>query len=1098
MQIVKRGISTVSILTLSISLFGQIKPVAQSEKYDIASEKILYSIGYSHLDTEWNWDYPTVINEYIKNTMTENFNLFEKYPDYRFNFTGSRRYHMMKEYYPELYAKVKQYVASGQWYISGSSVDEAEVLMSTPESIIRQVLYGNGFFKKEFGKQSMDYMLPDCFGFPASLPSIIHHTGLIGFSTQKLAWGSAVGIPFNVGTWRGPDGNGLLASLNSGWYTGTIPARFDLDETLSRRLDDNKKKTGFAFDFRYYGVGDQGGAPRENDVKHALASQNNADGKFKLVLTSSDQMFKDITPQIQKQLPTYQGDLLLTEHSAGTLTSQAFMKKMNRKNELLAKAAEQLAVVADWKSPASYPYKKLNDAWELVLGSQVHDVLPGTAIPKAYEYAWNDELVAANGFANVLKSALAISAKDLNTNVTGQAVVVYNALAIERQDIVEAETTFDKAPESIIVTGPDGKTAPAQIVDKAGNKIKFIFMAKVPSVGLAVYAVQPGSANPGALGLKVSTHTLENEYYKVTLNEQGNIASLFDKINNRETLAKPAQLDFQAENSFEWPAWNMRWADRQKPPVGYLNQVTAMRIVENGPLRVAVEVTRKGMNSEMSQILSLSAGPGGKRLEIDNTVNWQSKGVSLKASFPLVAANEKATYNLGTGTIERAVNNRKKFEVPSNQWFDQTDANGQFGVSVLEDCKYGSDKPDANTLRLTLMYTPETNTRYVVQSSQDWGIHQFKYGLYAHGGSWREALSPWQGAFLNQPLLAFESEKHNGRDGRSVSFLQLNSAQIGLMAYKKMEAGDYYIVRVNELLGKDASNATIKFPGPITDAYELNGQENRIGPVNFKGQTLTFNLGFYGIKTFAVKFALATGKFFGTSQNFIKLPFNTDAFSFDANRDDGKLEGRYSMPAELITDTITSEGIKFIMGNRKDEQNNTVSCKGQKIDLPQGNYTTLYLLATAAKNDTVGQFKIDDDVQQIPVQKWFGYIGQFYNRNFEQDSITVKSISSPYIKKDNIAWFASHRHLGYPSKNEAYVYSYIYKYKIKLFPGAKTITLPSNDNIKIFAITVTKDEAPEINPLQPLYDEFIYAREVEVRKLAAKGNNGHDLNLKPD
>jgi alpha-mannosidase len=1080
----QKGIlTTLFILATSISLFAQAQSVAPASSYNLTTDKVLYSVGYSHLDTEWNWDYPTVINEYIKNTMTENFSLFEKYPDYRFNFTGSRRYHMMKEYYPELYANVKKYVASGQWYISGSSVDEAETLMSTPESIIRQVLYGNGFFKKEFGKQSMDYMLPDCFGFPASLPSIIHHTGLLGFSTQKLAWGSAVGIPFNVGTWRGPDGNGILAALNGGWYTGTIPSRFDLDETLSKRLDDNKKKTGYAFDFRYYGVGDQGGAPRENDVKHALASQNHADSKFKLLLTSSDQMFKDITPQIQKQLPTYKGDLLLTEHSAGTLTSQAFMKKMNRKNELLAKSAEQLAVIADWKSPSSYPRRKLSNGWELVLGSQVHDLLPGTAIPKAYEYAWNDELVAANGFATVLKNALAISAKDLNTNVPGKVVVVYNPLAIERQDIVEAEIIFDKMPESITVTGPDGKTESAQIIKKEDKKVKFIFMANVPSVGLAVYAVQPGSTAQGASrALKVTDHTLENEYYRVTLNSQGNIASLFDKINNRETLIKPAQLDFQSEISYEWPAWNMKWIDRQKPPINYLNEVTAMRVVENGPLRVSLEVTRKGMNSEISQVLSLSVGPGGKRVEINNIINWQSKGVSLKASFPLVASNEKATYNLGTGTIERSINNRKKFEVPSNQWFDQTDATGRFGISILEDCKYGSDKPDANTLRLTLMYTPQTDTRYVVQSSQDWGIHQFKYGLYPHNGSWREALSPWQGAYLNQPLLAFETEKHSGRDGKSVTFLQLSTSQIGLMAYKKMETGDYYIVRVNELVGKDANSATIKFPAAITDAYEVDGQENRKGSADFKGKILNFDLGLYGIKTFAIKLASAPIMASVTPQSFVKLPYDLDAFSFDENRDDGKLDGRYSIPAELIADTITSEGVNFSMGNRKDGQNNAVSCKGQKIDLPQGNYNTLYVLAAATKNDIIGQFKIDDKFQQVPIQKWFGYIGQFYSRNFELDEVTVKSINTPYIKKDNIAWFASHRHLGYPSKNDAYVYSYMYKYKIKLPPNAKAITLPLNDNIKIFAITLTKDEVPDSHPLQPLYDEFDYAKKVEVRK----------------
>jgi alpha-mannosidase len=183
------------------------------EKYDISKDKVLYTIGYAHLDTEWNWEYPATINEYIKNTMEDNFKLLEKYPDYVFNFTGSRRYNMMKEYYPASYKKVADYIKQGRWFFSGSSVDEGEVNISSSESVLRQVLYGNLYFRKEFGKESFDYMLPDCFGFVATLPSIWNHAGLLGFSTRKLTWRSSNGLPFNVGVWEDPDGKGLLAGL---------------------------------------------------------------------------------------------------------------------------------------------------------------------------------------------------------------------------------------------------------------------------------------------------------------------------------------------------------------------------------------------------------------------------------------------------------------------------------------------------------------------------------------------------------------------------------------------------------------------------------------------------------------------------------------------------------------------------------------------------------------------------------------------------------------------------------------------------------------------------------------------------------------------
>jgi alpha-mannosidase len=1076
----KYAMLTYALLFGHLLAFGQ--SASKSPNYNINTDKLVYTIGYTHLDTEWNWDYPLVINEYIKNIMTENFSLFEKFPGYKFNFTGSRRYHMMKEYYPELYKKVGQYVANGQWMVSGSSVDESDCVMSTPESVIRQVLYGNQFFKKEFGKESKDYMLPDCFGFPASLPTILRHAGLIGFSTQKLSWGSAVGIPFNVGMWYGPDGSGLASALNGGAYVSNISTRFDLDDAWSKRLDANKQKTGYGFDFHYYGVGDQGGAPRENDVKHALGSQNNADSKFKVLLTSSDQLFKDLSPQIRKSLPTYTGDLLLTEHSAGSLTSQAFMKKMNRKNELLAKAAEQLAVVADWKGLAQYPYNKINNAWELVLGSQVHDVLPGTSIPKAYEYAWNDEYVAANGFANILTHAATVLANNLDTRVDGKAIVVYNPLAIAREDVVEAEASFDAPPENLTVTGPDNRITPVQIIKKEGNKVRFIFLAKVPSVGMAVFAVKVSpAAKVSAQTLKVSNHSLENEYYKIEINSNGDIATMFDKQNNRELLTKPARLDFQSEKSYVWPAWNMMWDERQKPPFAHAEEVVSVKVVENGPVRIAVEVKRKALNSEITQVLSLSAGASGKRVEINNLVDWQSKGVSMKASFPLAASNENTTYNMGVGTVERGINNEKKYEVPSQQWFDQTEKNGKFGVSILEDCKYGSDKPDANTLRLTLMFTPKPDKRYVVQGSQDWGMHQFKYGIYGHNGNWQDALTPWQGACLNQPMIAFEAGSHNGKDGRSTSFLQLSTTQVGLMAYKKMENQGYYVVRVNELFGKNVKNAAIKFPAKITDAFEIDGQENRLGTVSVNGQNLQFDINRYAVKAFAVKFAPTTGQQYIAKQTPVALLYNNDAFSFDTNRNDGNMDGRNSIPADLVADSIVSEDVTFKMGSRKDEALNAVTCKGQKIDLPQGDYNTVYILAAAIKDDVKANFAINDKTEQLTIQNWSGYIGQFYNRHFEQDEITVKSISSPFVKNSNVAWFASHRHLAYPSKNEAYNYSYMFKYKIKLPKGAKTISLPNNEAVKIFAITVANEGGTDVVPLQPIYDNFDYATKVSVR-----------------
>ncbi|HXT72607.1 MAG TPA: alpha-mannosidase, partial [Candidatus Angelobacter sp.] len=256
---------------------------------DLKHQPTLYLVGYAHLDTQWRWEYPQVISEYLPDTMHKNFALFQKYPHYIFNWTGANRYLMMKEYYPADFAKLKHYVATGQWFPAGSSMEENDVNSPSPESIIRQVLYGNEYFRHEFGKASEEYMLPDCFGFPADLPSILAAAGIKGFSTQKLTWGSSApaggpdspeqtlaGTPFNVGVWTGPDGRSVIAALNPESYSGGVS--YDLTKSTAppdvrnfidwpARVDLDGKVSGVFADYHYYGTGDIGGSPDENSVK---------------------------------------------------------------------------------------------------------------------------------------------------------------------------------------------------------------------------------------------------------------------------------------------------------------------------------------------------------------------------------------------------------------------------------------------------------------------------------------------------------------------------------------------------------------------------------------------------------------------------------------------------------------------------------------------------------------------------------------------------------------------------------------------------------------------------------------------------------------
>lgn len=1066
------------------------------QQNDLSKDKVLYTIGYAHLDTEWRWDYQTTINEYIWNTMAMNFRLLEKYPDYVFNFSGANRYRMMKEYYPQEYEKAKKWIAAGRWYPAGSSMEENDALAPSHESIIRQILLGGNYFRKEFGVSPKDYILPDCFGFPASLPSILAHCGIKGFSTQKLSWGSNVGIPFNVGTWIGPDGESVIAALNPGSYGSRVQADLNANETWRKRIFDLGAKTGVYADYMYYGTGDVGGSPTEESVQWIEKSIRNSKD-FKVVSAKSDQLFNDLTPAQKAKLPAYKGEFLLTNHSAGSITSAAYMKRLNRKNELLAYRAEASAAMGEWLGGMTYNKEKMNEAWRLVLAGQFHDILPGTSIPRAYEFAWNDGLVAASQFGNIFADASGAVSRALDTKAQGTPLVVFNPLSIEREDVVEATLTFpDAAPKAVRVFGRDNNEMPSQVSKAEGNKVTILFLARTPSLGYAVFDVRPSDAPCSlATGLKVTPSTLENSKYVVKLNADGDVVSIFDKAAKKELLTAPIKLEFHYERPEQWPAWNMDWEDRQKPAVGFVEGPAKIRIAENGPARVALEVEREARHSKVVQSIRLAANGSSDRVEFNTNIDWATKESSLKAAFPLTVSNSQATYSFGVGTVQRGNNEPVRFEVPSHQWFDLTHKDGSYGVSVLEDCKYASDKPADHIVRLTLMYTPGVRNSYREQRVQDFGKHEILYALYGHKGDWRAADSNLQAARINQPLVAFQTLPHQGPLGKAFSFLTVSNRDVVVSAVKKAENGDDLIVRIVEAKGKAAKGVQLTFAGPIVSAREVNGQEQDLGNAVVQNGRLVFDITPYHLKTFAVKLKPAEAKLALAQSTPIDLPYNIDVMSFDAHKADGDFDGRgRSFPAEMLPDVITSENIAFKVGPKADGENNAVSCQGQTIKLPAGNFNKLYILAAAT--DTMGgggfrggqggaeaarrnAFKIGGASFEIPVEVWSGYYGQWERRlwegvratdtNYDLNNVDYAGLAPAYVRKDNIAYFTTHRHLR-TGDNEAYAYAYIYKYKIDLPQDAKEITLPPNDRFKVLAATAAYNENDATVPAQPLFD----------------------------
>jgi alpha-mannosidase len=679
----------------------------------------------------------------------------------------------------------------------------------------------------------------------------------------------------------------------------------------------------------------------------------------------------------------------------------------------------------------------------------------------------------------------------LNTQAVGTSVVVYNPLNIEREDVVEIRKPDFLGPARVI--GPDGREVPSQLIDS----VKLVFLAKVPPVGYAAYDVQAGFAAK-VPSLKVTPRSLENHRYRIALNADGDVSTIFDKKLNRELLTAPIRLAIKNDTPAQWPAWNMDWTDQQKPPRAYVGGTPDIRIVEEGPVRAAIEVVRHTGGAVYRQIVRLSSGDAGNRVEFSNVIDWRTANANLKVTFPLTAANANATYNWDIGTIERGNNDERKFEVPSHQWFDLTDRSGAFGVTILSDCKYGSDKPDDNTLRLTLLRTPGIAPRagYADQSTQDWGRHEIVYGLASHAGDYRQAQTDWQAQRLNQPLIAFESSKHPGMLGKTFSIMRTNSSRVRVLALKKAEDSDEVIVRIVELDGREQPDVHVAFAAPVIAAREVDGQERQIGKASIDKGELAMSLARFQPRTFAVKLARGSLKLTPPQSTPINLPYDLAGANRDGERLRAGFDGEgFALPAEMLPRDLSYAGIAFRLGPA--DKANALVARGQEISVPNG-VQKLYVLAASVSGDQNVEFRVGSEPVNVTVQDWSGFIGQWDDRQWKQTEVRLQPRTPPpdvppdiaallqrsrtrldpygemmgitpgFIKRAPVGWFASHRHTP-AGTNEAYAYSYLFVYTFEVPPNARTLRLPDNDRVRIMAITGSNERAT-VKPAQPLYD----------------------------
>lgn len=1062
-------------LILAVPLFATVSTVmAQTD------QKTLYFISNTHLDTQWNWDVKTTIREYIYNTLNQNLNLLDKYPAYQLNYEGAIKYMWMKEYYPDMYARMKEYIKTDRWHVSGMSVDANDVMISSAESILHSMLYANKFYKSEFGvRGGYDIMLPDCFGFSYALPSLAKHAGIKGFHSQKLSWGFADYDklpPFGI--WQGVDGSQIYGIYKPGAYDAHEEFNKDMtmDSNMLSKINENNTNYGVPAMVRYVGprsdrgggLADNAGSTTENTPYWLNYSAQKTDGNIAVKLASPDEFYDYLATKDQSRLSVWNDELPMRVHGVGSYTSRGEIKMWNRRNELLGDAAEKASSLAYWLGAGSYP-EKIREAWIRMLWQQHHDGITGTSIPKAYEYSHNESFIANKQFGMALTDAIGSVAQYVNTNVDGTPIFVYNPLSHERTDIVEGELPCDVEPAGIKVFDKNNTEVLSQVTGYDANKktLKFIFAATIPSLGYSMYNVKIGepSTLTSNLTINETSRTLDNGVYSLQLNQYGDPS--LRNIQTSTYLMGNSRMQMVDDFEQVWPAWEIAYNTVTQTSIDYVNENVNITVAENGPLRKSFRVQKTKNGSTFVQYIRMSALSD--RFDCVTEVDWQSRQTLLKVNFPFMFTAEQDTYDLSLGTIKRGVRSSNSYEVQGHQWADHSTAAGTFGVSILNDSKYGWDKPNLNSLRLTLIHTPGCGS-YKHQAEQDLGPNNFTYSFFPHEGNWSEKTQ-MEAAHLNQPLIAFMPSKHEGSLPNEMSFVGLSTNKVSVKALKKAEESDELIVRVYEWTGQDQNNVKLTFPSSIISAREVNGIEEEVGPATFSGNELSFSIGHYQPKTFAVKLSQSELAPQAVTSSPVALNFNYDIMSYDTSKGNASTGFKYAYPAEMIDDNITADGVSFKMGDRTDNALNVLRCSTAQtltLDRKPGQNKLYLLMSSSYQTGSVANIQIGDQTVQLNVPSYTGYAGQ---------PLTMFNLGQSY-RKENIAHVSTHSHVVLDRTNEIANNMYMYKYCVELPEGVNQISVSSDNRLLLlFAATLSDNKADDVKEVTPV-NTFIQYKEL--------------------
>lgn len=811
-----------------------------------------YCVGHTHIDVAWKWTLSVTRDKALRSFSTV-LELMDRYPQYRFMSSQPQLYKYVKEQSPAQFERIRSRVADDRWEPEGAMFLEADVVLTSGESLVRQIQYGKKFFREEFGRDSRVLWMPDVFGYTAALPQIMKQSGVDYFMTTKIGWNEKNCFPYDTFWWEGLDGTKVLTHMSPArdympsWADKHLNRRYTTYNAYMapshlmggwQRYQQKDLNDSFLVAF---GFGDGGGGPTREELENEKRLMRGLAGCPQVVPCTSLEFFRHLEKQVAEnpRTPEWVGELYLEFHR-GIYTSMARNKRSNRKSEILISAVESGRTMTQLLCGQEYPQKELDACWEILLRNQFHDILPGSAIHEVYEDSAREYAALSDGAAVLEQEAMNCLVREVDA--AQNSVLVYNPSGTAGKFLCSA-----KLPDNCALI-QNGSMIPTQRAEDGS----VIWEAELLPKGYQTFGCTTRLYEKvpcAEYWQQAEKSVFENDFFRIELNAAGRFTRLYDKTVGREVLQKGLcgnRLVCYEDIPARYDCWNIDQSYEEK--YWEVDDLQRAELTENGPVRAVLKLHWRWIDSDIIESVILYKNIA--RIDLQYEVDWRQHQMLLKNLFPLDIHTHEATYEIQFGNIKRPTHRNTSweqaaFEVWTHKWMDLSEEG--YGVSFLNDCKYGV------SVKGTLVGLTLLKSGVFPNETADQEHHSFTFALLPHKGNWKQAGTVAEAYRLNTELWIARKPNEGGVQPPQFSMAESLNSNIVLETIKQAEDGQGVIVRLYECHNR-RTKAAVRFGFKVCEAELCNLQEQTKKAAEICGQEVRFEAAPYEIITLRIKF----------------------------------------------------------------------------------------------------------------------------------------------------------------------------------------------------------------------------------------------------